>query len=411
MVCIALQLLLAPVMAPIAHVPTPAEELVAVIGNDAKTQLTGIRRIVLTQGSGTVEMRFSWEQNGRGASRSEMVSPLRYKGSLVIDDGKMHVRFDPRTNRFQVQPSSTNTLRGIADKRRLSLVQMNYVVTKGKPAKVAGRSASVLVAKPRRGGSLTRTYWVDEKKNVILKMQVDSTKGERLMSAELLSPDFARPVPAQSFRMNVPGLDLSKLPPSRMFTSLSDLQRSVGFDILAPDKLPMGMGFLCGESITAGGRQAAALRFSDGLAFVSVYQVPSDGVVVSYAACSGQERSAVFGRRGSKYTIVGDIGESGMKQFVTAFEQADQARRELWSAQLAKTMGVDKASVHALLDHVIDVDEAAFMMAVMKASRLSMEELRTWRTSGLTWQQIIQKSKADPVRVEQAVRMVSLEKD
>jgi len=400
-----IKLLLVPVAG--GPVQTPYDLLVTAIDNDSRVQYSAVRRVVMYQSTGPLEIKMSCEQNAQGSTRSVILSPTRFKGSVVVDNGKIHVRFEPRTNRCQVQPSSVQLMRAIASKRRLSLIKSNYVVTLGTSGTVAGRKALVLEVKPRKQGGLRRTYWVDAVKKLPLKMQVSSNSGELLLLAELQFPDFAKAIPADTFRTNFgPGIKLENLPHSEVFTTLSKLQTYVGFDVLAPDRLPMGMTFLCGEALRANDRQAAALRYTDGLSFVSVFQVPSSTIISSYTTCQGQERSAVFNQRGSKYTIVGDIGAEGMTQFVGAFERADKDRQNKWAAQLAQKLGVSQSSVRGLFDRGYDVEETAFMAVVMKQTRRSLDELRAWRAAGLSREQIIRRSNADAQRVEQLVRTV-----
>jgi hypothetical protein len=73
------------------------------------------------------------------------------------------------------------------------------------------------------------------------------------------------------------------------------------------------------------GRNVAVLRYTDGLACASVYQVRTDEPFGMSAGISGADRTVVFSVHGSKCTIMGDLGERGIKQFVLAFEAAGKA--------------------------------------------------------------------------------------
>ncbi len=406
MMTILIQNFLIQIYVVVLPVQAPVDLLVDALEKHPKTQVSAIERMVVAQPTGMMEMRLSWEQNSDGAVRKVVVSPLRLKGLVVVDDGYARTTYNPYTNSCDVQPSPGQFAKALPAARRATLVRSNYNVTYLRSEKIGSREAKVLVAKPKQKGAFERYYWIDTANHVILRMQVNGSDGRKLYVDEMLFPNFEKKIPADSFSTKFGcAVEVRSHAKQAVSYTLSDLRKKVGFDIIAPAKLPFGMTFIYAEAKTNGDRQAAALRYSDGLANASVYQSPGMMSTLRVTNSTGADRTMVFSNRGTKYTIIADLGEEGMKEFVRSFESASKVRREQWATNVAKAMGVEKVVATRILDRGMDFDQTAFLMAVMKESRKSIEELARWRFMGLTDHQIVEKSQVDWNRVQQLMRL------
>jgi hypothetical protein len=110
------------------------------------------------------------------------------------------------------------------------------------------------------------------------------------------------------------------VPPKAVCGSIAELERRVGFGIVRSERPPLGMKFAYGEVVPMGGRNVAVLRYTDGLACASVYQVRAPEPLRTMTGFSGPNRTVVFTVHGAKCTITGDLGENGIRRFVLAFE-------------------------------------------------------------------------------------------
>jgi negative regulator of sigma E activity len=393
----------------LAHATSPAELLASALTAHVKTPLSAMQRVRVLQHGTLVEYRVLVEQDGKGSARYEVLAPLRHKGMVLVEDANRQTRFDPSTNRCEVQPSARSAAQQVVERRRPALIKSNYRLAVSGQSTVGGRRATVITAKPLAEGALNRTYWLDAERNIILRMRITGEDGELLYDRELMFPRFDVKLRPETFAARFGcGVDVTQRPAPKFFTSLSALSRDVGFDILTPQELPVGLSFLYAESMETPSGKTAVLRYSDGLAQASVYQVKSSVLVPTTNAFAGADRAAVFSRHGSKYTIVGDLGESGMSRLVAGFERADKARQHRWAAELAKQLRAPEAEVHRLLDAGMDLNDAAFLLVVRAESRAQLGSLKQWWLAGLTRQEIVDRSRADWSAVQKRIRTVSL---
>lgn len=392
-----------------AYANSPENLLASALSSHVKTPLLAMQRVRVLQNGTLVEYRVLVEQDGKGCARYEVLAPIRHKGMVLVEGPNQQTRFDPNTNRCEVQPSARSSGQQIVDKRRPALIKSNYRVTLDGHATVGGRKALVITARPLAQGVLKRTYWLDAERNFILKMRIVGEDGALLYERELMFPKLGVEFRPGTFAVRIGcGVEATRRPTPKLFTSLSALSKDVGFDILTPQELPVGLHFLYAESMETSSGKTAVLRYSDGLAQASVYQVKSSVLVPTTNAFAGADRAAVFSRHGSKYTIVGDLGESGMSRLVAGFEEADKARQHRWANELAKQLNAPATEVHRLLDAGMDLNDAAFLLVVREASREQLASLKQWWLAGMTRQEIVTRSRADWSDVQERMRTVGM---
>jgi outer membrane lipoprotein-sorting protein len=369
------------------------------------TEFAAQQRIRAQQPNGMVEWRLGIEQSAKGERRVVYHMPVRYKGTVIVDDGKLLITFDPRAKVCESRPSSDPLSDALIRHRRDAMLHRNYVITRGETTKVGDRAAIVVVAKPRLSGALKRTVWVDSANKVLLRVRMESETGKTLYESELLFPDFSAKIPPETFSTNFGcGVKTKRRESPELFTSLSALRQRVGFEVLSPDHLPVGMAFLYAEAFRQGEGYTAVLRYSDGLARASVYQSPSESSI-RISASGGAERALISFNRGMKLTIVGDLSESGMRQFASAFERADKARQDKAVAELAKKLSVSNDEIRALRDIGLDFSDVVFLLAVRKESERNLRELREWYQAGLSHLQIVRRSNADWSKVQRWMKL------
>ncbi|MCL6519649.1 MAG: MucB/RseB C-terminal domain-containing protein [Armatimonadetes bacterium] len=214
-------------------------------------------------------------RDGFKGMRTEYTYPNQLAGEIMIDDGKVLIRFIPRNKTAKTQPSRLNflKLRTIEANRALERGQIQVELVRRD--KIAGRNAYVLEVKPRakRAGP-TRKFWVDTEKWVKLKTEDIAPDGTVVSTSYYTRIDFTS-VPPEKFRFKPPpGVRVERGPERMQIMSIEKAQRIVDFQIREPKYLPKGFKLLGATVVPFRHGKVVGLRYSDGVSSFSLFQAP-----------------------------------------------------------------------------------------------------------------------------------------
>ncbi len=330
-----------------------------------RTDYEAVQVLTVPRAEGAETVRVAVWHRRPSSYRMEFLAPRRLAGRLLVDDGRFSWHYEPSLHLLVRGPSLAGAVPSLVG----TVAQGAAVRLLGTDV-VAGRPAFLVTVLPASGGP-TRRLWVDRATGLVLKSEAwDSERGVYFTST-VTRVDFGR-VPEELFRVpryrgaRTVELAASPLKPQR----LSELARAAGFPVVAPADVPEGFRYRGGAVAAFAGSRAVLLQYADGVATVSLFQVPADraasppggvdfrvGPVVARSYHAGLYRMLVWERRGVRFGAVADAPVAVLRQFVLATDPdpSAEARRVV---DLARTLGVPADRVADLRDQGLGFAQA-----------------------------------------------------
>lgn len=202
--------------------------------------------------------------------RQEIVSPMRMKGDLIVDNGKTLWHFSPRTQNVDLSPTRQWGDR-VAD--RLRLLTQNYKMKVLGRDKVAGRSAHIVELQSTHANRGSQRLWLDQDHAVPLRIERRSAHGHLLERTEFSEITFPAAVSSEHFRLELPD-NVAVTTSVRLLASgrtLEELNSQLPFPVELPSYLPRGYELLDLHLFEAKGVKSLHWRLSDGLTTLSLF--------------------------------------------------------------------------------------------------------------------------------------------
>lgn len=209
-----------------------------------------------------------------GKRRTEIISPAPLQGQVSVDDGTQWSTFFPDRNAVLVHPSPLAMPDDLHF--RMKLLRRNYKVEVDEKTTIAGRAAIRVVAKPKWSELETRRYYLDAANYVTLKMDTVNEAGDVAVQFVTLRIDYSTSLPGNIFEFPpYPGARRDMVAaPERV--SVDEAARRIGFRPILPSSLPMGFKRQEVAVLTRGDWKPVAIRLTDGLVRLNVYQFKRD---------------------------------------------------------------------------------------------------------------------------------------
>ena len=221
--------------------------------------------------------------------RIEFTWPSEMRGTGMVINGEQ--RWSIRDNRerggrpFLAPPP--NRMMDDFPLKNIQRLLRNYDIRVLDGGSIADRSTYLLEIDPKIAGKPSRKIWVDAEMSVILKVEhYDSQK--RLRGFYSYSNiDFAPEIDEAVFRRERrTGNEKSPRPErgrkelwsaNQGKPDLGKIRKAVRLDVIIPDQLPAGFALQSIQALSFGERRNVHLRYTDGLAVISVFQSSSEG--------------------------------------------------------------------------------------------------------------------------------------
>ncbi len=228
-------------------------------------------------------------QRLRSKSRMDYLSgPLR--GTTVLEHGRSVYKLD--------KASSSITATTTAERpSSLELLLANYRVVDAGAARVAGRRVQALRLEPKQTGNPKVKLWVDSLTNVVLRNERYLYDGRLAARSEYRSIDYTS-VPRTSAFALPAGWRRIAASSGAQTMSMDRLKAKVGFALLKPSYVPSGY-VLAGSFLQTTGRgmPMAALKYTNGLTTISVFEHRCPGGGQGCGGCGmGRRRAMGMGR-------------------------------------------------------------------------------------------------------------------
>lgn len=213
-----------------------------------------------------------------GRSRIDYTSPSSLAGTMVLDDGRRRVQYDPKTGQAVRQASGRRVLLDRVESKRLDLLTSNYGFNDAGTGEIAGRSCWIVETVPRSAGNPSRRLWVDRYTWLPLRTETWSSSGDLIRSSETTQIRFNPSVSDETFSLpaaaNVTDDPYVRIGP----LEISDAASQAGFRPREPRYLPAGYVFAGAHVLRSYQSVAIHIRYFDGLSTLSLFEKPSGEV-------------------------------------------------------------------------------------------------------------------------------------
>lgn len=243
-----------------------------------------------------------------------MIAPLRLQGKESVDDGSKSYTFLPDEKIMIVQPSAN--VKEDAD-FRIPLISKNYVLTSKNGGKIANRGTTLVTAMAREAKVGGLRFWLDnETAYVMRKAAYNFEEEEWIPDYEVLKAEFPPKLDSSLFKISpIGGYETLEYGARTKLASLRDAERALGFMPTAPKDLPFGFQIQSMQTNTKSTWKSLAMRLTDGLQKVTVYQwKPSKSETITSGTSSTVETV-----NGIKYMVVTELDPWVRKSVLKAF--------------------------------------------------------------------------------------------
>ncbi|MBX7132786.1 MAG: hypothetical protein K1X67_08935 [Fimbriimonadaceae bacterium] len=271
-------------------------------------------------------VKFSVMTNSRGASRRTVLQPLSMEGTILIDDGRTWTTIEPEKREAMIQPSP---LRDKLDSRvRWRLIQANYNLKGDGEIRVAGRKALAVRALPKDDAMPTRRYTIDIETYVLLRIESASDDGKMDVLMDTLAANFPREMEPSLFEISTEGYKIKRTEYPKPLKEVSSPEAALGFSPRLPTIIPFGFKVTQKHLVGGTDNQFLALRLSDGLSMVTVYQWDSDRRYPDSPFLRSKDGTDA---EGISFKVVGDVPRAVRKKLAQAFVEMNGVQKTAYA--------------------------------------------------------------------------------
>lgn len=255
------------------------------------------------------------ERSKRGKIRVTVLSPARMQGTVTVDDGERSRVYLPQQRVLLDQASALQERE--SPRARMAMAERNYILSIAGKRRIAGRSALVIVAKPRHPDMDERRYTLDAKTHVPLRLETVSPSGVVSLVFEARDVAYPKRLPSTTFELRPSGqVKYVMYPRPLPVSSLGEARRAVGFRPRVPSRLPLGFRVEGLYVDSAREWKRLLVRASDGLVLARVYQwVPQGQSTFVRPAVQAQSVEV----NGVRMLVSGDLSRAARERLLSAF--------------------------------------------------------------------------------------------
>ena len=268
-------------------------------------------QVTMVSGGATSEQRVL--RNGARALRLDYDQPPQMRGEQIVDDGKTYFHFLPKQNKVETQASQVHSLRVRVPQVIQQVRQGQLLVQWVGQDTVAGHACAIVDVTTRGGPTARQRFWIDPTNGAQLKIEQYNAADKLLSVSYYTSVSYNPPLNAHSF--DPPQAPTASVPQARPQQTVPTPSQ-VGFVVLQPSFLPPGFHWQSAAVTEYQGRKVAALRYTNGLGLLSLYETRDNG---SEKADAFPHPGVLVGqRKGLKIVLIGNQGRPSLRNVINS---------------------------------------------------------------------------------------------
>ncbi|MGC8666856.1 MAG: sigma-E factor regulatory protein RseB domain-containing protein [Chthonomonadales bacterium] len=365
--------------------------------------------IVSDQGNGalhTTTRLVIHRKDGRSLVRC--LDPPSLRGCFQADDGRWVRSYDPRTHLVTIGRSMARVRTRRDAQRMVRRILAAYRVSATGTDQVAQRECVILSLRPYDPYSHTINVWIDAGTGVTLSRQDNSPRGHTFSLTLFKSIAYPRTVSSQELHYTLPpGTRTQKITLSPLYHDVARLRRAAGFPILVPISMPMGFEFESAEMVRLNGVPNACLRYTDGMAGLTIFEKPVDrpnsgahAPVLSRPLPRGEAIAmTVHGRMAC--IVVGAREPDGLMAILRAL---DPEREDELLHRFKDAFRPPPHILAASRQRGLGMDCLAALLDIARQTGRPLEALLALHGEGWEWPSLARRFRADLHEVEQHIK-------
>ena len=328
--------------------------------------------------------------------------------SVISDDGTWNKTYDARSKTLTVSrsikiPADERSIR-IRVHRILSCYRVIYVG----PAVMAGRNCHKLTLDPHDPHGRPIRVWIDSAAGITLAREESDRRGFSFGMTTFTSVSYPESLSRQATSYTAPsGTREIRVSRSPLFSLPGSLKRWKNVEVILPLSMPRGFEFESAELVSLGGTPTVCLRYSDGLAMITIFQTQTSHTVdpsyqsVAWKMLPRGENVAVSGRTRVTSVVIGPRESDGI---VTVARALDRQREIDALSLLRDQYDASGSLLERLRDRGMGVGCIAALLEISRRSRRNVESLLALKADGWDWRQIATRFKVSTQDVAKRIR-------
>jgi len=273
--------------------------------------------------------------------RWEFLAPDGSAARVAVSDGANEQILLVRQGKTITGEAVRSATKLMFPERERGLLLKNYRLSVTGPDLVAGRQAWVLALEPAVAGKPRQLLWFDLKTQVILAIKRYLPKTQFAALSRFSRFDVKLSLPDELFTLSS-GSAAASGDATPDFLSIDELEKATDRETELPDELPGGFAFESADFFYVGKDTVRHLRFTDGLAVLSVFltdrpvRLPSAGNMRLSSPLSppGSLRFSSSGKvfsyehGGQHYTLISDVSRDLLERIAAHVTPPKSAGRK-----------------------------------------------------------------------------------
>ena len=330
------------------------------------------------------------------------------KVAIIEEDGQWNRSFDPRIQTLTVSRSMRIPTDERAIEARVRRILSSYQVRYSGLDVMAARKCHKLTMDPHDIHGRPIKVWIDAATGVSLARQESDRRGHTFGMTTFTSVSYPAKIASKDTVFTVPrGARVVRVSRSPLFRDPGSLKRWADVDIILPLSMPRGYEFEAAELIFLAGTPTICLRYSDGLAVITIFQTQTAQAVkqpyeeVAWKMLPRGESVAVSGQTRVTSVVMGPRESDGV---VSVARCLDRTRERTARAQLQQRFAIKPEKLARLRDLGWGVDCIAALLEIARRTQRNLDTLAAMKRDGWSWQQIAHKFKLNPSTLAAGIR-------
>ncbi len=255
------------------------------------------------------------------------LSPSKFKGRVILDDGSSRKDYIPHNKKLKIYPSLNCSAMEERRRENLGLLLTNYTVSRQPDEFILDRPSYVISLIPRHPGNPRLDVYVDKRTYFPLKKERYNAEGRLIISSSFISFDLREESSREGAYRGIPRiLEEERAPSFPLFYTLQEIGKVAKFPLTVPEYLPPGY-VLQGASMVDEGI-AVKLTYTNGLGVICFFQRPRANIKMGnfrrlrFGSLEGKirvgdgEKTFVWNKSGMTFVLIGDILETELRRIV-----------------------------------------------------------------------------------------------
>ncbi|HSV74807.1 MAG TPA: hypothetical protein VLH79_13695 [Chthonomonadales bacterium] len=342
--------------------------------------------VVVSPGPGGVTTSMRRIVRGpNGSTLTTILTPRSQRGTVALNDGTWSIAYEPAERLVKVKRAAPRCAATNARRARRVLANFTAVVEDQVP--LAGRTCYRVRLTPRAGDGCIVTLWIDRRTGAELGREESDRRGNTQSLMLFTEVSFPRRVSPSELAFRQPrGVRRVNIDRTSYSRSLATLTAAARFPVVAPLTVPAGYEFECGHVVRVNGQDTAVLRYSNGLANLTICQTESSAPAPVGAMRLARGENVVAVSRGRRHVLV--FGHHSAAALYAVAGSIDPKLSSAFGNHIASQFRVARSVVGSLRDRGFTAEGVVVALTAQQRTRRPLPDFAALHDQGWGWRDL-----------------------